>query len=103
MNPIDSQLITQQGWELAEILKSTITNFKSIDNRLKSVNVIRPIKSMNHCRKPLPFEDQKAQSIPYPHYTIFVVACLKGTSFGIIIIIDITDLQLIIQRILIID
>ena len=35
------------AWESAEILKLIITNFKSIDNRLKSVEVIRPIKSIN--------------------------------------------------------
>ena len=31
----------------AEILKSIIANFKSIDNRLKSAEVIRLIKSIN--------------------------------------------------------
>ena len=35
------------GWESAEILKLIITNFKSIDNQLKSAEVIRPIKSIN--------------------------------------------------------
>ena len=38
---------TCKGWESAEILKSVITNFKSIDKRLKSAEVIRPIKSIN--------------------------------------------------------
>ena len=32
------------GWESAEILKSIITNYKLIDNQLKSAEVIRPIK-----------------------------------------------------------
>ena len=35
------------AWESAEILKLIITNFKSIDNRLKSVEAIRPIISIN--------------------------------------------------------
>ena len=68
------------SWESAQILKSIVTNFKPIDNRLKSVEVIRPIKS---------FDDQKG----FLSLTLFAVACLKNMSSDIVSIIDITDLQ----------
>ena len=40
-------LTVSYGWESAEILKSIINNYKSIDNWLKSAEVITPIKSIN--------------------------------------------------------
>ena len=57
------------GWESAEILKSIITSFKSIDNRLKSAEVIRPIKLTN-AGNSSHFMTSEA-----PNCTFFVVIC----------------------------
>ena len=40
-------LAENYGWESAEILKWIITNFKSIDNQLKSTEVIKSINTGN--------------------------------------------------------
>ena len=68
-----------KGWELAEIMKSIITNFKSIDKRLKS----DLISGHNQdTKKLLPFDDQKG-FLSLPYCTLSAVACLKSMSFGI--------------------
>ena len=47
LNSFGNTLSLHWGWESAHILKSIITNFQSIDNRLKSAEVIKQIKSIN--------------------------------------------------------
>ena len=66
-------------WESAEILKSIITNLKSIDNK----NLIRPIKSLNTGNSSH-FIIKKG-FLSFTYCTLFACTCLKSMSSGIII------------------
>ena len=82
---IVSTLVPTLKTRAPEILKLIIANFKAIHNWLKSVGVIRPIKSINTGN--------------YSHLMIkkaschlhIVIACSKSMFSGIISLINITD------------
>ena len=73
-----------QGWDYTEIPSLIITNFKSIDNWLKSVEIIWPFKSIS--TESASHLTIKKASCQIPYCTLFAVACLKRMSLAIHIV-----------------
>ena len=67
---------------MVDILKS---NYKSIDNQLKSAEVIRPIKSINTGNSSHLMIKKASCHFHIVHY---ILSCFKSMSCGIISIID---------------